>query len=115
MKLSSLRILTAVATFCMLFSSMSFAQARNPSLLATCVVDGLTTVTSVPNGTKSVTFVFKNVKNSTVGPYSDGATPFVWVTPIGSTYANPGATRSVTISTLDGSGQVKSTKNFSCA
>lgn len=114
MHLKKSRIFIVVITFFMLASSMTVAQARNPSLGATCVVDGLTTVTSVPSETKSVRFVFKNVKNSTL-TYTDFTSPFSWVTPNGSSYANPGGTKSVIISAINASGQVKSTKTFSCA
>ena len=114
------RIVSALAFSAILIApsvtSVSASWGAKAVLNATCsLTNAIVNVTSVPNGTQRVAFEFTNVKGSTVGRYTDTTAPYSWAVPTGSSYSNPGGTRSVLVVALNGSNTEIARKTVNCA
>lgn len=114
------RIVSALAFAAVLIApsvtSISTSWGAKAVLNATCsLTNAIVNVTSVPNGTQKVAFGFINVKNSTLGPYTDTTAPYSWAVPNGGSYSNPGGTKSVVVVALNGSNSEIARKTVNCA
>ena len=119
-KMKAKQIVSALAFSAILIApsvtSISTSWGAKAVLNATCsLTNAIANVTSVPNGTQKVAFGFINVKNSTLGPYTDTTAPYSWAVPNGGSYSNPGGTKSVVVVALNGSNSEIARKTVNCA